>query len=134
MKSISILLLFIASFSLSAQNLQSDFAKELDKSGEYLQKSTINMAWSVGTAALSGACVYWATTVTLDDPNEKPTLQYALAGVFGATSVFMYVAHVVNIGKAGDHLRKANEIYLLDQKQKLTLLQNKDGIGLAYRF
>jgi hypothetical protein len=118
---------------INAQNINTDFVHQIDSAGIALKTSSTALGISiVGGVAVGGAMVWYSSELAKEDGNTSVPL--VLAGAAGLTSVIAYIVHTVQIGKAGKHLQKANEIYLMGQKQTLMIQQNKDGIGLALKF
>jgi len=133
-------LLLIIHLSFS-QDFNSDFIAHIDSSGMYMQKGSFDLTMSMCSSVLSGVCAYWVYKKDIDEPgvsiNGKPgsqsAIRYCFAGIFAISSISFYIAHLVHIDKAGDHLRKANKC-LQKQNKKLSLQTNNNGIGLVYKF
>jgi len=126
-------LVLITSLTFS-QNLKSDFSKQMDDAGDYLQRANVDTYLSMGCGVLSVACFAWATDSMKKDPTQTPILERSLGYGFAAAGVIFFIAHSVHIGKAGDKLRNASKIYDETQPPKLTFNTCSDGIGIAVKF
>ncbi|MFK5855248.1 MAG: hypothetical protein QM503_03890 [Bacteroidota bacterium] len=129
--------IFLMSGICFGQSLNIDFkeySKQVDSSGIYLQKASADMVYGMLFTALAAGSFYWASTIVADNPDDLPTLQYAIGGGFAVVAFGCYIAQIVHTNKAGIHLRKANRIYQKQQTLSLSLHSGNDGVGLALKF
>lgn len=129
-----LIILALLSNLMFSQNLKSDFSKQMDEGGDYLQRANVDTYLSMGCGVLSAACFVWAADSMKKDPTQTPVLERSLGYGFAAAGVIFFIAHSVHIGKAGDKLRNASKIHDETQPPKLTFNTCSDGIGIAVKF
>lgn len=133
-KNLITLVLLVLSLPVISQNVQRDFAAQLDSSGMYMEQSSRDMYYSLGLGLIAGVGYYWAEKSKADAPTDDHTLKYVITGVLAAGSISFFVAHIVHLNKSGRHMRKASEIFKKQDLKRLTFQTNNDGIGIAFRF
>ena len=125
--------IFMMAVMVNAQNISNDYMMQIDSAGIALKTSSSALGISIASGVLAGGALVWySSELSKDDGNTSVPL--VLAGAAGLTSIIGYTVHTVQIGKTGKHLRNANEIYLMGEKQTLIIQQNQNGMGLALKF